>query len=240
MNDVTIAVTSLFPDIFATCKASVENFAGKYEKLLVVDQDPETQHLVSTLHDTVGWDVVVSRLPYCGPRLGNIVMAATHPNDVFAVGDDVQLLEEGCVDKLRQIAYSEPTIGVVAPRVYGACGCELQRANSKQFKDRDWIETKERLAFIAVYIKREVIDKVGLMDTRFNGYGGDDTDYCLRAQLAGYKLAVALNCFVKHGFGDSLGTMTWGRIPGAIEATHIKMHLAFEEKWKGVPHGARE
>lgn len=233
MSEVTIAVASLFPDIFAVCKESVDKYAAKYKKLLIIDQDPELIGDVHGCHDTSGWEVVISRLPYIGSRLGNIVLGATWPDDIFALGDDVQLLDFD-VEKLRDIAYSDPTIGIVAPRVYGACGCELQRANSKQFKNTNWVETQERIAFIAVYIKREVIDKVGMLDTRFYGYGGDDTDYCMRTQMAGYKLAIALNCFVKHGFGESQGTMTWGRLGNRMNSTHIEMHLALEKKWQGV------
>lgn len=46
-------------------------------------------------------------------------------------------------------------------------------------------------------IKREVIDAIGLLDERFtNSY--EDNDLCLRAQLAGYKLAIAYDTYIHH------------------------------------------
>jgi glycosyltransferase involved in cell wall biosynthesis len=44
------------------------------------------------------------------------------------------------------------------------------------------------IIFFCVTIKREVIQKVGLLDTIFQEGGGEDTDYCIRAEDAGYKL----------------------------------------------------
>ncbi len=60
-----------------------------------------------------------------------------------------------------------------------------------------WFIT-ERLIFFCVAIKKEVIEKVGLLDENFGrGYFEDD-DYCARASNAGYKLAIAESSFVYH------------------------------------------
>lgn len=238
MRPVSIVVTSLFPDIFAVCKESVDRFESGLRKLLVIDADPRLTKQVIGVHDTHEWESIRVDMPYIGSRLGNIGFGATWPDDVFAIGDDVQLTSP-VVARLQEIAYSDSSIGIVAPRVFGACGCDLQRAAGKKFPD-EWVETKERLAFIAVYIKREVIERVGAMDTRFTGYGGDDTDYCFRTQQAGYKLAVALNLNVHHGVGDSSGTMTWSRLGSDSMASHVEMHLVLEAKMKEMQHGTRK
>ena len=44
------------------------------------------------------------------------------------------------------------------------------------------------IIFFCVMIKREVIQKVGLLDLVFTPGGGEDTDYCIRAEDLGYKL----------------------------------------------------
>jgi len=44
------------------------------------------------------------------------------------------------------------------------------------------------LIFFCVAIRREVIEKIGLLDTAFGIGGGEDTDFCIRAERAGYKL----------------------------------------------------
>jgi GT2 family glycosyltransferase len=49
----------------------------------------------------------------------------------------------------------------------------------------------------AVLISRRLIDRIGVLDTRFFGYFGD-IDYGLRAHLAGYKLVCAKGAWLHH------------------------------------------
>lgn len=44
------------------------------------------------------------------------------------------------------------------------------------------------MIFFCVMLKRTVIDKVGLLDEEFTPGGGEDTDYCIRLEEAGYKM----------------------------------------------------
>ena len=46
---------------------------------------------------------------------------------------------------------------------------------------------------VCVLIRREVIEKVGMLDERYAGYGYDDVDYCRRVFNAGYQFAVTKN-----------------------------------------------
>ena len=55
-----------------------------------------------------------------------------------------------------------------------------------------------RLVFFCVAIKREVIDKVGLLDEQFSPGNFEDDDYCLRAIEAGFKLGIAEDVFIYH------------------------------------------
>lgn len=49
----------------------------------------------------------------------------------------------------------------------------------------------------AVLIRREVIERIGVLDRRFFGYFGDP-DYGLRARRAGFKLVCAKGAWLKH------------------------------------------
>ena len=44
------------------------------------------------------------------------------------------------------------------------------------------------LIFCCVMIKKSIFDEIGLLDERFNPGGMEDTDFCIRAQKAGYKI----------------------------------------------------
>jgi GT2 family glycosyltransferase len=54
------------------------------------------------------------------------------------------------------------------------------------------------LAFFCILIKREAIEKVGLLDENFGVGLGDDDDYCMRLKKAGYKLALAQDLLIPH------------------------------------------
>lgn len=49
----------------------------------------------------------------------------------------------------------------------------------------------------ALLVKREVFDKIGLLDERFFVYA-EDPDFCLRARLAGFKLKLVPEAIVYH------------------------------------------
>jgi GT2 family glycosyltransferase len=55
-----------------------------------------------------------------------------------------------------------------------------------------------RLVFFCVAIKREVIEKVGLLDEDFSPGNFEDDDFCFRAIDAGFRLVIAEDVFVFH------------------------------------------
>jgi GT2 family glycosyltransferase len=67
--------------------------------------------------------------------------------------------------------------------VFGAVGCA-------------WVEDN-LLSGDAILLKRELIEKIGVLDLRFFGYFGD-IDYGMRAQLAGYRLVCAKGAWLFH------------------------------------------
>jgi GT2 family glycosyltransferase len=54
------------------------------------------------------------------------------------------------------------------------------------------------LAFFCVMIRRDVIEKVGLLDEGFGPGLGDDDDYSIRVRKAGYRLALAKDLVIPH------------------------------------------
>lgn len=60
------------------------------------------------------------------------------------------------------------------------------------------IRDKGMLAFFCTMIKREVFEKVGLLDEAFGVGFGDDDDYCRRSLNAGYRLALVQDLIIPH------------------------------------------
>ena len=110
------------------------------------------------------------------------------------MNDDVRLTHAHTIDVLERVLEVRPDIGIISPRIYGIVGNSTQAT----IEPKQIIYSEARLAFVCVLIRREVIDDIGLLDERFTGYGGDDVDYCWRAQEAGWKLAVTGEAAVIH------------------------------------------
>ena len=83
------------------------------------------------------------------------------------------------------------------------------------------------LAFFAVVLRREVVEKVGLLDERFsNGYFADD-DYCIRIRNAGFTIRILRDCYI-HNWGG-------GQFSNTLNDDNFvdfqKGQGPFEEKW---------
>ena len=63
---------------------------------------------------------------------------------------------------------------------------------------KELIYEPNRLVFFCVVIRRDLIDLIGYLDENYIKGNFEDDDYCMRARLAGYKLAIAKNSFVYH------------------------------------------
>lgn len=66
----------------------------------------------------------------------------------------------------------------------------------------DWVEGLDWVSFACVAIRREVIDRVGLLDERYFMYF-EDMDYCRRATRAGFAIAYQPAARVVHLRGGS-------------------------------------
>ena len=58
--------------------------------------------------------------------------------------------------------------------------------------------TTDRLVGFCLLFRRSIVDDIGGLDERFGIGNFEDDDLCLRARRAGYKAAIALDCFIHH------------------------------------------
>ncbi len=128
---------------------------------------------------------------------------------LFANNDIV--VTEGWLERMIEIAESDPKIGIVGPISNSVSGVQLDK-NAKYSSIKDMHSYAEkiskenkgqvfefpRVAFLCTLIKKEVIDKIGGLDERFSPGNFEDDDFCLRAQIAGYKTVIAKDVFIHH------------------------------------------
>jgi len=128
---------------------------------------------------------------------------------IVLLNNDV-ILTEKWLERMILCAESMPQIGLVGPCSNTAAGVQKVSPGYRKISDLQkfsvafniqnagrWIEC-HRLNAFCLLIKREVIEKVGLLDERFGPGGYEDYDYCLRVRQAGYKIMLAGDTYIHH------------------------------------------
>lgn len=111
---------------------------------------------------------------------------------VILLNDDALLGTPGGFSVMERAAEENLNIGIVG----ASCN---NVGNPNQFPCDVGLRGESRMVcFVCVYIPRRTIDKIGLLDERYVGYGMDDDDYCFSIRNAGLEIAVHDGCFVDH------------------------------------------
>jgi GT2 family glycosyltransferase/tetratricopeptide (TPR) repeat protein len=93
-----------------------------------------------------------------------------------------------------------------------------------------------RLVGFLMMIRREVVREIGGFDPVFGLGNFEDDDYCVRARLAGYQLAIANDVFVHH-----YGSVSFIKKPAAYSQLLETNRRLFAAKWGlDLDNGSRE
>jgi len=143
-------------------------------------------------------------------------------NDDAFVGDDW--------DAVMLSELSDPSVGMVGAQMPGGAA-GLQGASP----DLASILRVPFLVFAHVMMRRDVVDKVGLLDAdTFRGFGSEDLDYSWRVREAGYKLKVSATR-TQHVGGATMNQVS----AGGRMTEYGRMHRRLVEKW-GAAYVERE
>lgn len=191
-NKVAIVTLSRYPDLFVGLEGNLNKFAPSFDRVLVKDGYllPET---------ALGWlNVQGPEGKFSYSVNANLGIKAVDPEaDILLIGDDVRLQEDRTIERLVDQAYSDNNVGMLSPRIIGGADNELQMFPTH---DVALSYSSRYLALVCTYIKRVVVDSVGLLDEVFStGWGWDDVDYSRRVRKAGFSLAITPIVSVVHG-----------------------------------------
>lgn len=215
----TIIVPAKHQDIFADCQASINKFAPKENKILVRDNG-------DVITPSAPWKTIQGVEPFVYSRNINLGIRES-TGDVLLTNDDVRFTHPRTLEVMQAVLDKHPDVGILSPLIKGDVGEYWQSHATDTLH-----YTEVRLCFVCVLVRRELIDKIGLLDEKFVGYGGEDVDYCRRAVDAGYKLGVTAKAIVNHGHGSDRRSASFNRFgAGAIERLDKVAMDYYEEKW---------
>jgi GT2 family glycosyltransferase len=173
----------------------------------------------------------------------NRAIAASDPNsDLVLLNNDTEIHQRDWIERLRATAYKSPDIGVVGCRLTRPEGT-LQHAGTyipiETFWGQQWASGEkdvnqynsdrdvEGVVFACVYLKRQALTEIGLLDEDYFSYF-EDTDYCIRAIQKGFRVVCCGSVTVVHH--EHVSTKV-NRVKQ--EKMFLRAQTVFRGKWEG-------
>ena len=224
------------------CLASVRRFTDLADAEVLVVDNGSTDETPEKLRG-LDWVRVIRNDRNLGfVRGNNVAIAAANPgSDVLLLNNDVEIRQVGWLDALRRSAWAAPDIGVVGCRLVLPDGrllhagtvilpdtCWGQQVGSLEPDVNQYAADREvqGIVFACAYLRRSVIDRVGGLSEDFESYF-EDTDYCLRARKAGFRVICCGAVTIVH---DEHGSTS--DTPQVFEKVFHRSRKTFRRKWE--------
>ena len=192
MYSIIIPTYNHCDDLLRPCLESIVKYTSNFEIIVVAngctDETKEYMTRVSNFDPRFKLIFVDEALGYT--KATNLGIQAATGDFIILMNNDTVLLEQSKDQWLELLTepFKDPSVGITGPVKF-----HWQVAGIK----------REAMAFWLVMIKREVIDKIGLLDELFSPGMGEDGDFCIRATQAGYKL-ISVPHDVSGGFQSGI------------------------------------
>ncbi|MFA5147126.1 MAG: glycosyltransferase family 2 protein [Candidatus Omnitrophota bacterium] len=104
----------------------------------------------------------------------------------------------GWLESMAAFAQTHGDVGLINPQCDGHMDKTIElHAEELRSHRGEYMEMNQCQGF-CMLIKREVIEKIGYLDESFGIGGFDDTDYSMRAHMAGYRSVSIKDAYVYH------------------------------------------
>ena len=138
-----------------------------------------------------------------------------NPDYVLLLNDDCEVIDNKWLNKIIEVGEKDKKIGVLGCKIIYPDG-SLQNIGGKierwkigsidSFNEKNILEV-DHVMGACIIIKKEVIKKIGLLDEVYSPYLLEDTDYCLRAKEAGFKIVSLPFVKIIHKKGKSIDSL---------------------------------
>ncbi len=224
-------------DFTKACVESIRARTDEPYELIFVD-NASTDGTPDYLRSVPGAKLIVNTENRGFPAACNQGIGLAKGEYVLLLNNDT-IVTTGWLDRLLRVFDEDPQIGLVGPVSNNVSGEQQVPATYDDLANLDgfaweWGKThdgkrsdSDRLIGFCLLIRRDVIERIGLLDEQFGIGCFEDDDYCRRALAAGYRAAIARDAFVHHFGGRTFVGMQ------VDYATLMKQNQAlFEKKWR--------
>ncbi|MCR8629688.1 glycosyltransferase family 2 protein [Paenibacillus radicis (ex Xue et al. 2023)] len=186
------------------CIESIRQHTHVPHEIIVVDNGSKD----GSLEFCLSHRVKLVSLPFNRgfPMACNIGLRAASGDALLLLNNDTLMTPRGLENMLRCL-YSGEDVGIVGPMSNFASGKQQitepftsvddMAARMNQPDSAKWLEVG-RIVGLCFLIRRELVNRIGLLDERFSPGHYEDDDYCHRAKQAGYRMLIAGDSFIYH------------------------------------------
>jgi len=225
------------------CLDSIKEFTNENYEIIVVDNNSKDGTPDKIKNDFPEIKLIENAENKGFPLAANQGIKEGQGEYYLLLNNDT-IVTQNWLERMVEVAELNLEIGIVGPVSNIVSGVQIDKnakynsieemhkyaAKNKKENAGKYFEFP-RVAFLCTLIKREVVEKIGGLDERFSPGNFEDDDFCLRAQLAGYKTVVAQDVFIHHYGSKSFKA-------NGIEEYAKRLDLnkqIFIEKWGADP-----
>jgi GT2 family glycosyltransferase len=214
---VAIIIVTYNPDskFVKICLNSVKKLTNYKNYNFIVSDNNSTNGTKELIKKNFKWADIVENDKNLGFSLANDIainyaLKKYNSDYFFLLNDDSKIIQRNWLKDLVETAESDPKIGIVGGNIIYPNGLTQ---NSGGYMKGPSIGLEKEIKGIlevdhvgggAFLIKREVVDKIGLLDKIFSPYLLEETDYCLRVKRAGFKVVSNGNVKIIHYKGQTI------------------------------------
>lgn len=205
------------------CLASIEDRDPSFlSKTVIITDDKDSFWIAENRYP--GVVIVAAETPFNFARWINaaLLQVYDYADSFFLLNDDTELITDYGFSILESLLEREGAVPILSAAIRGTSGVIEQRQQTAASIRL----IKGIIAFTAVGIHKTVFDEIGFLDERFDGYGYEDNDYCVRAEKAGLNVGVFDGCVINHYNPHS----TFGR-KDDFRRLWMQNEVKFHEKW---------
>ncbi|QDU39660.1 SPBc2 prophage-derived glycosyltransferase SunS [Maioricimonas rarisocia] len=173
------------------------------------------------------------------PAAVNQGIAAATGRNILLLNNDT-VVTTGWLGRMLETLYADAATGLVGPVSNNVSGEQQVPVGYHQMAELDgwawdWsqahrgdVVATDRLVGFCLLFRRELVDRIGVLDERFGIGCFEDDDFCRRARAAGFQAVIDRSGFVHH-----VGSATF-RAAGIDFATLMRNNeQEYRNKWSG-------
>ena len=218
------------------CLASIRQYTDEPYELIVIDNASTdgTPHYLAAQDDVT---LIRNDSNRGFPAACNQGIQVARGSQILLLNNDT-VVTTGWLRRMLEAMYRDPSIGLVGPCSNCVSGEQQIPVSYDDLGSLDgfawnWgkqnhcvLQDTDRLVGFCLLIRRELIDRIGVLDEQFGIGCYEDDDYCRRALQAGFRAVIARDAFIHH-----FGSRTF--IGSAVDFGKIleENRERFEHKW---------